>query len=209
LAHNSRVGPHSTIGIELVHTVRFIVIFALLALQTRVALRANADSLSGLDECDFWSNTERRANNFCFSCQLPTSSNSYSTKMRTLDGKHTMPYTERKMLLPPPSRYGMQVARTNTASLDLDIDIVVAEGLWLELIELEISPMLRILDLEALEGVWINHLEQSITTSILQLLASSLRERASLREKRIEKRIERKERERKKEKRKSKDEWRK
>ncbi len=69
-----------------------------------------------------------------------------------------MPYAEREMLLPPPSRNRMQVTRTNTTSLDLDIDIVVTERLWLKLIELELSPMLRILDLEALESIWINHL---------------------------------------------------
>jgi hypothetical protein len=68
LAHDSRIGPHGTVSIELMHTVRLIVILALLALQTRVTLRANTDSLSRLDECDFRSNTERCSNNFCFSC---------------------------------------------------------------------------------------------------------------------------------------------
>jgi len=62
------------------------------------------------------------------------------------------------MLLAPPSRNRMQITRANTTSLDLDIDIVVTERLWLELIELELSPVLRILDLKALESIWINHL---------------------------------------------------
>ena len=154
------------------HAVRLIVVLALLALQTRVALRANANSFSGLDERDFRSNTECCANDFCFLCQLPTSSHSHShshlgNKRGTLDGKHTMSYTEREMLLAPSSRHGMQVARTNTTSLDLDIDIVVAERLGLELIELELSPMLGILDLEALERIWINHPEQNQSPQVL------------------------------------------
>jgi hypothetical protein len=49
------------------HTVSLVVLFALLAFQTRVALRANTDSLSRLDERDFGSNTECRSNDFCFS----------------------------------------------------------------------------------------------------------------------------------------------
>jgi hypothetical protein len=72
LAHNSRIGPDGTISIELMHTVRLVVILALLALQTGVALRANTNSLSRFDECDFRTYTERRANDLCFSCQLPT-----------------------------------------------------------------------------------------------------------------------------------------
>lgn len=63
LAHDSRVRPHCTVSIELMHTVGFIVVLALLALQTRVALRANSDSLPRLDERDFGSNTECCTNN--------------------------------------------------------------------------------------------------------------------------------------------------
>jgi hypothetical protein len=55
----------------------------------------------------------------------------------------------------------MQITRTNTASLDLNIDIVVTKRLRLELVQLEIGPMLRILDLEALERIWVNHFELS------------------------------------------------
>ena len=70
-----------------------------------------------------------------------------------------MPNTQREMLFSPAARNGMQITRTNTASLDLDIDIVVAKRLGRELIQLEISPVLRILDLKAFERIWINHLE--------------------------------------------------
>jgi hypothetical protein len=67
LAHNSGIRPHGTISIELMHTVRLVILFALLALQTRVALRANSDSLSRFYERNFGAYTECRANNFCFS----------------------------------------------------------------------------------------------------------------------------------------------
>lgn len=68
-----------------------------------------------------------------------------------------MPNTQREMLLPPPSRNSMQITRANPTSLDLDIDIVVTERLGLELVQLELSPAFRVLDLEALECIWVNH----------------------------------------------------
>ncbi len=63
------------------------------------------------------------------------------------------------MLLPPSPSNGMQIAGANSTRLDLDIDIVVLKRLRLEVIELELAPVLRVLDLEALEGVGVNHLE--------------------------------------------------
>ncbi len=63
------------------------------------------------------------------------------------------------MLLSPSSADGVKITGTDTTSLDLDIDVVVTKGLGLELVELEVSPMLRILNLEALEGIWVNHSE--------------------------------------------------
>jgi hypothetical protein len=159
LAHDSRIRPHGTVSIELVHTIRLIVILALLALQTRVALRANTDSLSRLDECDFRSNAECCSNDLCFSYQLPTLALPFlpSIENEAPERRRTMPNTQREMLLPPPSRNSMQITRANPTSLDLDIDVVVTERLGLELVQLELSPVLRILDLEALERIWVNH----------------------------------------------------
>jgi len=62
-----------------------------------------------------------------------------------------------KMLLSPPPTERMQIRGTNTTSLDLNIDIEIPKWFWLEVIELEISIMLRVRNLEALEGIWINH----------------------------------------------------
>lgn len=70
-----------------------------------------------------------------------------------------MSYTQREVLLAPSPRHRVQITRTNTTSLDLEIDIVVTKWFWRELIELEIRPVLRILDLEASECLWVNHVE--------------------------------------------------
>jgi hypothetical protein len=79
-----------------------------------------------------------------------------------------MSNTEREMLLPPPSRHSMQITRANPTSLDLDIDVVVTERLGLELVQLELGPVLRILDLEALKSIWVNHFAFS-SAQLLQI----------------------------------------
>jgi hypothetical protein len=64
-----------------------------------------------------------------------------------------------EMLLSPSSTYCVEITGANTTSLDLNINIIIAKGFWLEIIEVELSPVLWVLNLEALEGIWINHLE--------------------------------------------------
>ena len=71
-----------------------------------------------------------------------------------------MPNTQWEVLLAPAARDRVQITGTNTTRLDLDIDIVVTERLGLQLVQLEIRPMLRILDLEASERIWINHFDR-------------------------------------------------
>jgi hypothetical protein len=61
------------------------------------------------------------------------------------------------MLLSPSSTYCVEVARANTTGLDLNINIIIAKRFWLKFIEVELSPVLWVLNLEALEGIWINH----------------------------------------------------
>lgn len=68
-----------------------------------------------------------------------------------------MPNTEREMLLAPSTTDSVQITRTNTTSLDLDINIIIPKRLRLQLIELEIRPIFRVLDLETLESIWVNH----------------------------------------------------
>jgi hypothetical protein len=73
-----------------------------------------------------------------------------------------MPNTKREMLLSPPSRNSMQITRTNPTRLDLNINIVIAKRLRLEVVQLELGPVLRVLDLEALERVRVNHFELEV-----------------------------------------------
>lgn len=65
LRNDSGFGPDSSVGIELVATVCFIVIFALATLETGVRLGADTDALTGLDEGYFWADAEGFAYNFC------------------------------------------------------------------------------------------------------------------------------------------------
>lgn len=69
-----------------------------------------------------------------------------------------MTTAQRKMLLAPASTQGVQIAGTNTTCHNLDINIVVLEWLWLDIIELEIRVMLGISDLKSLESIWIDHI---------------------------------------------------
>jgi hypothetical protein len=61
------------------------------------------------------------------------------------------------MLLSPSSTYCVEIASANTASLDLNINIIIAKRVGLKLIEVELSPVLWVLNLKALDGIRINH----------------------------------------------------
>jgi len=91
-----------------------------------------------------------------------------------------MPNTKGKMLLSPPARNSMQITRANPTRLDLNINIVITKRLRLELVQLEISPVLRVLDLEALECIRVNHFELNVfrvlnNYSIIRYSTNSLR----------------------------------
>ena len=58
------------------------------------------------------------------------------------------------MLLSPSSTDGVQITCADTAGLNLDIDIVIAEWLWSELVLVEVGPVLGILDLESHKLLW-------------------------------------------------------
>lgn len=65
LRNNPRIRPHGPIRIQLMPTIRLVIILALATLQTRVRLRSHADSLARLDERDFGPDAESRADDFC------------------------------------------------------------------------------------------------------------------------------------------------
>lgn len=63
-----------------------------------------------------------------------------------------------EVLLAPTSGDGVHVAAADTAALDLDIDVVVAERLGLELVLVELKPRVGPVDLVAGELLWVRHL---------------------------------------------------
>lgn len=75
LRDDAGLGPDGTVGVELMATVRFVVILALSALEAGVRLGADANALSGFDEGHFGADAEGLAYNFCerFSVSSPFS----------------------------------------------------------------------------------------------------------------------------------------
>ena len=69
----------------------------------------------------------------------------------------TVSYGKREVLLSPASADGVYITATDTAALNLDIDIVVTKGLRLELILVELEPGLRSIDLEPSELLRVRH----------------------------------------------------
>jgi hypothetical protein len=64
---------------------------------------------------------------------------------------------KREMLFSPPSTNSMQITCANTTGLDLNIDIKVTKWLGGKLIQMELRPFLRVLNLEAFERIWVHH----------------------------------------------------
>lgn len=71
--------------------------------------------------------------------------------------KNTVSDSKGELLLAPSTRDGVQVAAADAAGLDLDVDVVVAKGLGVKLVLVELIPRLGAVDLEARELVGIRH----------------------------------------------------
>jgi hypothetical protein len=72
----------------------------------------------------------------------------------------TVTDSQREVLLAPSTTDGVNVTTADTAALNLDVDVVVAKGLRVELILMEIEPSVRAIDLEAGELLWVRHFAQ-------------------------------------------------
>jgi hypothetical protein len=73
-----------------------------------------------------------------------------------------------EVLLAPTAADGVHIAAADTAGLNLDVNVVIPEWLWLELVLVELCPGLGSVDLEAGELVGVRHLvdaEQKKTDS--------------------------------------------
>lgn len=68
-----------------------------------------------------------------------------------------MANAQREVLVSPSSSNGMEISTANTTGLDLDIYIVIAEWLGLEVPLVELSPCPWAINLESGKCIWINH----------------------------------------------------
>ena len=62
-------------------------------------------------------------------------------------------------LLAPAARKSVDITAADAAALNLDINIVVAERLGLELVLVELGPAVWSIDLETSELLWVRHCE--------------------------------------------------
>jgi hypothetical protein len=74
---------------------------------------------------------------------------------------HTMTDTERVILLSPATTDGVNITGADATSINLDIYVVIAKWLWLELVLVKFLPRVRSIDLEAFKGIWVNHCDMS------------------------------------------------
>lgn len=70
--------------------------------------------------------------------------------------------SKRKVLLAPSSTDCVDITSTHATAFNLDVDIVVTEGLGLELVLVELEPRLGSIDLEALELLGVRHLGEVV-----------------------------------------------
>ena len=74
-------------------------------------------------------------------------------------GSLTVSNCQGKLLLSPTAVDGVNITSADTASFNLDVDIVVAERLRLELVLVKVEPGVRSVDLEPGKRLWVWHLE--------------------------------------------------
>jgi len=65
LGDDSGLGPFGTVSIQLMTAVCLVIGVALSAVETRVGLSTNTNSLSGLDQGDLWTDAQSCTDDFC------------------------------------------------------------------------------------------------------------------------------------------------
>jgi hypothetical protein len=103
------VGVRSAVRVDLLWAIVFVVVFALLALHAGPNLGPNTDAVANFDRAHFRADFDGLADNL-------------------------MTYAEGKRDLAPTASDAVDIGAANTAALDLDVDVVVFEGLRLELL---------------------------------------------------------------------------
>jgi hypothetical protein len=126
LGDDAGLGPDGAVGIELVDAVGLVIVLALLALQAGVELGADADALARLDQSDLGPDAQGLANDLVADA-------------------------EGEALAAPAAADGVDIGAADAAGLDLDLDIVVLEGLGRDL-EGGVSISPRFLELSSRVG---------------------------------------------------------
>ena len=103
------VGVWSAVRIDLLWAIVFVVVFALLALHAGPNLGPDTDAVANLDSAHFRANFDGLADDL----------------MTNAEGKRD---------LAPATSDAVDIGAADTAALDLDVDVVVFEGLGLELV---------------------------------------------------------------------------
>lgn len=127
------LGPLTSIGVD--HddwAVSLVLVLTLLALAAGEGLCTNTDTLAFLDQRDLGAHAYGNAQDF-------------------------MTNRQREMLGAPTTRDRMDVGTTDTASDDLDVDIVVVKGFQLEGTLVEFRPRLGAVDLESFGLFGVRH----------------------------------------------------
>lgn len=122
------------VGIDLVLAVRLVLVLALAALQARVYLRTNTNSLANLGQRHLGADADDLANDF-------------------------VSHRQRVGAVAPIAADGVAITGTDTAALCLDIDIIVAKGSGLPRALLKLEPLASAGGLEAGKLVGNCHLE--------------------------------------------------
>lgn len=123
LGDDASLGPDGAEGVHLLGAVRLVVVLALAALEARPRLGADADALAGLDQGDLGADAQGLADDL------------------VADGQG-------EVLVAPASGDRVDVAAADAARLDLDLYIIVAKGLHVKLVLVELGPGVGRLDLE-------------------------------------------------------------
>jgi len=112
---DTAIGVCAVVSVDHIRAVVFVLVVAELALQARRDLGTNTNTVADLDLADLVTNSDSLADDFVTNAE------------RTLE-------------VSPTASNGVNIRATNTAGLDLDIDIAIAPGLGRKGLLLKLVP---------------------------------------------------------------------
>jgi hypothetical protein len=111
-----------------------------------------ANTLPWLNEGHLGTNSESFPNDFY---QMLV----YEIKRKVQKSTITMTNAEREVLLAPATADCMNITCADSASFNLNVNVIITKRFWLKLVLVEFGPGIRPIDLEACECLWITHYE--------------------------------------------------